>query len=144
MVKIMSAVCEVCGKVFEGENCVAEAEEHEKITVGKPIYKIGDTLIYPKVSGYVNIDIINDIHPAKDDHKIMYNGFYCSKNVFKLPIIETKGVRIICKRDILNSPTWSDLRERFLELYVNEMLNNIERNKQYYGIDKIIGHNTGD
>lgn len=138
MPEIMSAKCTVCGKIFEGKDCIEKAEEHEKIEKGKPVYKIGDTLIYPKSSGYVNIHTINDIGFSQDDHKVTYNGFYDCKNVFKLPIIERDGLRIIYESDIFNSSIWADLRERFVELYVEYMLDNIDRNRHRFGIDKIV------
>ena len=46
----MSAKCTVCGKVFEGEDCVKKAEEHEKIEVIQPLFEIGDIALVVKLN----------------------------------------------------------------------------------------------
>lgn len=140
MAEITSAECTVCGKAFHGENCLEKAEEHEKIPVGKPVYKIGDTLVYPKEHGYCRITVINHIGFSQDGHKVTYNGMHNCMNVFKLPVTERDGICTISKVDLLNSPSCADLRSRLLEISINDILADISRNKEMYKIDKVFGY----
>jgi len=140
MAEVMSAKCTVCGKIFEGKNCVQKAEEHEKIPVEKTIHEIGDILVYPKRDGNFNVYIISMVYIGEYEHKQVYYGCNDHENMFKLQINNVDGVRIVDKEDLLNNPYYTDLRHKVMELWIHNLFGHLSNSMDHYGIDNIIGY----
>ena len=144
MVEIIKAKCTICGREFNGKNCVADAETHEMVETEEPIYKIGDTLINPIRHGNCRICIVDDISFSEVGHKVVYNKLYRHENVFKLPVVVSDGTRKIYKNVLLNKPDCVDLRNRLLEISINDILDEILEHEDKYMIDYVFGYKKGD
>lgn len=140
MAKIMSAECTVCGKIFKGEDCVQEAEAHERIPIEEPTYEIGDILLHSEDSSSYSIYVVERIGFSQNNHRVTYNGLYNWVDAFKLPVIEHDGIREMHKTDLLNNPACEGLRKRLLEVSINNIISRISRDKERCKIDKVIGY----
>lgn len=144
MAEIMSAKCTVCGKIFEGKDCVQKAEEHEKIPIEEPIHKIGDTIMYPKSDGSCTIYKISTIEISTREHVLAYEGFTNFANTFRLKTDKIYGKKVINEADLLNDPYYEDLRNRIVKLWVADFIERLSNNMNYYRIDKIISCEKGE
>ena len=126
MADIMSAKCTVCGKIFEGENCVEKAEEHEKIEVIQPLFEIGDVALIVRhnldtygstlsIRGYD----IESIDKMTHEHKYeQYNNGYTFRDALRVKSVA--GGRIALTKE-QESDLLSKINVHTLELIIYEI-----------------------
>jgi len=144
MAEILSAKCTVCRKVFEGENCVAKAEEHEKIPVEEPKFEVGDLIVNIDNDNYISVYKIKHIVPNSFNHEAVYNTAYTFDNSFKLQTKEIEGVKTLDKVDLLNNPAYCDLRNKIIEIEIDNIIKRILQNKNKYEINNILNYEPED
>lgn len=144
MAEILSAKCTICGKVFEGKDCVEKAEEHEKIPVKGSTCNVGDIIVNIDNNNYIESHIIKNIFPSKSNHEEVYNNRHNFDISFKIQTKEIEGLKTIDKLDLLNNPIYCDLRNKLVEIKIDKILYNILQYSDKYGIDKIFNYECED
>jgi len=137
MVKIKSAICEVCGKEFTGKNCVEEAGEHEKIPIIPAEFEIGDIALivkaYPDSFGsklFINAREIESIDNITQEHEHVYNNGKRFGTAIRIKSSDLDKNNTILLTKEQNYDVLDEINVKVLELLNYEINHDLDRNRK--------------